>query len=152
MRYQLTAQWPALTDTFEARDEHGKLCYSVKAKVFGLRDALTILGPDGRPAAKLSAGWVSGWTLAAADGAALASIGGGSRPTIEASGQKYRVVGDVAGREYQVTDKRRVLATVSKKLVSLTDQYGLEVPDPADTLLAVGIAVALHRQAARREG
>ena len=151
MRYQLTAQWPAVTDTFEARDEHGTLCYSVKAKVFGLRDALTILGSDGRAAAKVTAGWVGGWKLEAADGSELAAIGGGLRPKISAGGRDYKVMGDVAGWEYQVTDKQRVLATVSKKFFSLTDKYGLEVPDPADTLLAIGIAVALHRQHARKE-
>lgn len=152
MRYQLTAQWPALTDTFEARDEAGRLCYSVKAKTFGLRDTLTILGGDGRPAARLSAGWVGGWTLAAADGSELAKIRGGARPQVEAGGVVYKVTGDVAGFEYQITDRTRVLATVSKRFFSLTDRYGLDVPQEADALLAVGLVVALHRQESRKGG
>lgn len=152
MRYQLTAQWPALTDTFEARDEQGQLCFSVQAKTFGLRDTLTILGSDGRPAAKLAAGWVGGWTLTASDGGELAKIGGGVRPQVEAGGVKYKVMGDVSGFEYQITDRSKVLATVSKRLFSLTDRYGLDVPDASDSLVAVGIAVALHRQVSRKDG
>ncbi len=151
MRYQLTAQWPAVTDTFEARDERGTLCFSVKAKTFGLRDSLTILGGDGRPAATLAAGWVGGWTLTAAEGGELARLSGGARPQVECGGQKFRVVGDVAGFEYQITDRARVLATVSKRFFSLTDRYGLDVPEPSEALVAVGLVVALHRQAARKD-
>lgn len=151
MRYRLTARWPALTDTFEARDEAGTVQFRVRARTFGLRDTLTLEGADGRPAARLVAGWTGGWSLVDPEGTELARIGGGARPSITAGGQRYEVRGDVAGREYQITDRQRVLATVSKRFFSLADQYGLEVPEAADTLLAVAIAVACHRQTARKE-
>ena len=59
------------------------------------------------------------------------------------------VRGAVGGRDYQVADRQRVLMTVSKTFFSFTDRYGLDVPNDDDLVLAVAIAVALHRLSAK---
>lgn len=147
MRLQLTEQWPSVTDTFVAADESGQAVYTVKAKTLSLRDKLTVRDSGGQPVATVQAGLLGGWGVSVA-GQDAAKISSGRLPRVELlDGRgRYSITGDVSGREYKIADRRQVLATVSKSFFSLTDRYGLDVPDPADALLAVAVAVALHRQ------
>lgn len=145
MRLKLTEKWPAVTDTFVAADESGQPVYTVTAKTFALRDTLHLRDRHGQIAASLQAGWLGGYRIVAGD-AELASISGGTLPRVSlADGGSFVVTGDIAGREYKIADRTRVLATVSRKIFSLAEQYGLDVPDPDDVLVAVAVAVALHR-------
>ena len=145
MRFQLTAAWPRLTDTFTAADETGRAVYTVRAKTLSLRDSLTIRDAVGQPVARLQAGWLGGYRLTLGD-REVGVIVGGPRPRLERlAGGAFTVTGDIAGREYKLADQERVLATVSRRFFSLTDCYGLDVPRAEEALLAVAVAVALHR-------
>ncbi|NUP99701.1 MAG: hypothetical protein HUU35_07595 [Armatimonadetes bacterium] len=146
MRLKLTEKWPAVTDTFVAADESGQPLYTVTAKTFALRDTLHLRDAHGQIAASVQAGWLGGYRVVSGE-RELATISGGSPPRVQvAEAGSFVVAGDIAGREYKIADRSRVLATVSRKIFSLAEQYGLDVPDPADALLAVAVAVALHRR------
>lgn len=146
MRVHLTAAWPTVTDLLKVTAEPGQTLYTVRAKTLSLRDRLTLRDAAGEAVAVLAAGWAGGYTLTIGETPA-ARIRGGRSPAVELlDGRgRFTVTGDVAGREYRVADRRTVLLTVSKALCSLTDHYALDVPEPADLLLAVGLAVAWHR-------
>ncbi len=147
MRLTLTEGWPSLVDTLEVQDAAGALRWTVRAKTLALRDRLSLRDPAGSETAWLQAGWTGGYALHTAAGC-LASIGDG-RVRLAADGAEFTITGDVAGREYKVADRQRVLVTVSRSFFSFTDRYGLDVPVDSEVLVAVGIAVALHRDATR---
>lgn len=147
MRLTLTEDWPSLVDTLEVHNADGALRWTVRAKTLALRDRLSLRDPAGDEVAWLQAGWTGGYALHTSAGC-QASIAGG-RVCLEAGGAEFTITGDVAGREYKVADRERVLVTVSRSFFSFTDRYGLDVPVDDEALLAVGIAVALHRGAGR---
>lgn len=149
MRFQLTERWPAVTDSFEVTDESGRVVYRVTAKTLSLRDRLTVRDGGGEVVAVLEAGWAGGYRLTVA-GRELARISSsvGRVEFLDGRG-RFEVSGDVAGREYKIADRQRVLATVSRAFFSLTERYGLDVAEAGEALEAVAVAVALHRAGER---
>ncbi|MCC7492519.1 MAG: hypothetical protein IT204_09245 [Fimbriimonadaceae bacterium] len=145
MRLLLTAAWPRTAPTFEATDEAGRVCYTAVAKLLALRDCLTIRDGSGEAVATLQAG--SGGYLLTEAGHQTARVLLGRQPQLELVGRGTFVArGDLRGREYQLSDRRRVLATVSRAVLSLTDRFALDLVDPADALAAVAFVLAVERR------
>lgn len=145
MRLRLTERWPTLTDAYAVTDDAGNRVYELRERALGLRETYDIRDAAGAVVGELRAGWLRGAWCVTLPGWETADVTGGRRPRIELeSGRRVEVRGRVAGREYTLTLDGASLATASRKALSLTDAYAVDVADPAQALLVVALVAALH--------
>lgn len=147
MRYRLTERWPTVSDAFVITDESGRPVYEVRSALLSFRETLTIREAAGGEVGKLVGGWLGSGFRVIVRGGEVATVRGGRRPRIELLEGRGRVTvqGRIAGREYTLSLGNQILGTVSRKFFSLTDAYGVEATEPADSLLVLALATALHR-------
>jgi uncharacterized protein YxjI len=53
------------------------------------------------------------------------------------------VQGNILDLEYSIMQRRKKIAEVSKKWLSLTDTYGVEIDDGQNDILILAVAVAI---------
>lgn len=55
----------------------------------------------------------------------------------------WEIRGDFINHEYSMTQGERTVASVTRKLFSWGDTYLLDIPDPKDAMLALGVMLAI---------
>lgn len=141
MTLTLTEQAFRGVPSFVAESD-GQTVYTVRGKALSLRESLVIHDADDQPVARLVAGWpLKGYKLLTDDGE-LAGAGALGGIGVHGPG-RLALKGDPRG-DYVLIDGRRIVASVQGKTWSLTHRYTLDVPDDAEALLAVGLAVSVH--------
>jgi uncharacterized protein YxjI len=53
------------------------------------------------------------------------------------------VQGNILDHEYSISERRKKIAEVSKKWLSLTDTYGVEIDDGQNDILILALAIAI---------
>jgi uncharacterized protein YxjI len=62
-------------------------------------------------------------------------------------GRDLDVQGNILDHEYSISERRKKVAEVSKKWLSLTDTYGVEIGGGQNDILILAIAIAIDMMA-----
>ena len=112
---------------FEDMDGN-KLC-KIQERLLAFKDTMAIEGPDGDQMAVIKKGLIAPlgdhWTVKVNNG-----------PDLD-------VQGNILDHEYSINERRRKIAEVSKKWLSLTDTYGVEIDEGQNDILILAVAIAI---------
>ena len=159
MRFTIKEKFFSLGQSFAIRDEKGAVAYKVEGKLLSLKDKLTMRDATGAEVARIEQkllSFVKAYRVLQ-DGAVVATIK--KRPftilrdrfIIDVPGPNDLIVtGTILDHDYTITRGRETVATVSKKWVSLTDTYGIEVSDGQDPVLPLAAAIVVDLVAHER--
>jgi uncharacterized protein YxjI len=126
--YEVDGKVWSLHDTLKMRDMRGQEVATVKRQLIALTPTYTIERP-GQDATQVRKHFINLF---------------GDRFTIDIPGPNdLELVGDLFDHEYQVKRGGDVVATVSKRWLTLTDTYGVETAPGEDDVLLLASALAL---------
>ena len=152
MRYVIRERLLRLGEDSDITDEQGQTVYHVDGKVLTLRNTVIVRDISGNEVAKVERQLI-----------ALRPTYNISRPgeesatvrkklfspfvdrfTIDIPGPNdLTVVGSLFEHEYTISRNGQMVATVSKRWLSLTDTYGVDIADGEDDLLILTSVLAL---------
>ena len=114
-------------DTFVLEDRRGREVATIKERKLSIRDAITIDLGDRKATVK------------------KAMIGLRERYNVEVDGgPDLKVHGNIVDHEYEIEiDDGPKIGEVSKKWFRVRDSYGVDVFDPAHTVLVLAVAIAV---------
>ena len=151
-RYQLQQKLLALGDDFRIRDENGRDVYFVDGKVLSIGDKLSFQDLAGNELAFIKQHILSwGLTYEITRNGEVAAIIKKElftlfhcRFSVDVPGpDDLEAEGDFTDHEYAFKRGDRVVATVSKKWLSFTDIYGIEIADGEDDVLILASAIVV---------
>lgn len=161
MRFTIKEKFFSLGQNFAIRDEKGNVAYKVEGKLLSIKDRLTVKDASGATVARIEQkllALVKSYRIIK-DGSAIATIK--KRPftilrdrfIIDVPGPDDMIVtGALLDHDYTIARGRATVATVSKKWVSLTDTYGIEIADGEDPLLPLAAAIVIDLVIHERSG
>ena len=118
-----------LRKTLFFEDMNGNKLCKIQERLLAIKDTMAVEDPDGNQMAVIKKGLIAPlgdhWTV---------NVRGG--PDLD-------VQGNILDHEYSVNERRRKIAEVSKKWLSLTDTYGVEIDDGQNAILILALAVAI---------
>ena len=118
-----------LRKTLFFEDMNGNKLCKIQERLLAIKDTMAVEDPDGNQMAVIKKGLIAPlgdhWTV---------NVRGG--PDLD-------VQGNILDHEYSVNERRRKIAEVSKKWLSLTDTYGVEIDDGQNDILILALAVAI---------
>jgi uncharacterized protein YxjI len=158
MRYVIRERLVRLGEDSDITDEHGRPVLHVDGKVWTLHDTLIVRDLKGAEVAKVTRQLIAlrptyhitcqGEELATVRKHLISPFV--DRFTIDVPGpDDLRATGSLFEHEYTVTRAGRPVATVSKRWISLTETYGVEVAEGEDDLLILTSVLALDLAADR---
>lgn len=116
----------ALGHKFVIFDKHGEEVGCVKEKVFSMLPKYFILDKNGEQLGVIAKKWSF------------------LKPKFDIDFMDWHVEGNFLQWNYTIADGAgRIVATLSKELIRLTDTYSIEVENPANALYVLMFAVAL---------
>jgi uncharacterized protein YxjI len=152
MRYMIREQFFRLGEDSTITDEAGQPVYEVDGKVLTLHHTLLIRDTTGREVAKVQK------QLIALRPTYEITIGGQEqaevrkklfspfvdRFTIDIPGpDDFEMKGSLLDHDFTISRDGQVVATVSKRWISLTDTYGVEIAQGQNDLLILASVLAL---------
>lgn len=152
MRYQIRERFFHLGEDSEITDEQGRVVYQVDGKVFSLRSLLIVRDAGGkevarvhrklialRPTYEISSG---GQDLAEVRKKFFTPFH--DEFTIDVPGpDDLEMDGDIFSHEYVIRRGDQTVATVSKRWISLTETYGVDVAPGQNDVLILATVLAL---------
>jgi uncharacterized protein YxjI len=156
--YVIRERFFALGDDFDITDETGRPVAQVDGKVFSLHDRLVLRDPTGREVAQVHR------RMVALRPTYVISVGGEpvaeirkhfftpfrNKFTIDIPGpDDLEMSGNLFDHEYEITQGGAVVATVSKRWLTIRDTYAVDVAPGQDDLLIVASVLALDLAAER---
>jgi uncharacterized protein YxjI len=153
MRYVLREKIFSLLDTFVIRDGRGKAVYEVRARFFSIGNKLVLKDMRGKPLAVIKQRLLTLWPSyrILIGGRTAATVRKRwtffrSRFVIKARGKAhYEVSGDFLHHEYRIRQQGEEVARVSKKWLSLSDSYGIEIDNSQPQVLLLACAVVIDQ-------
>jgi uncharacterized protein YxjI len=152
MRYLIRERFFRLGEDSDITDEAGRPVLTVDGQVLTLHDRLILRDPSGQEVAQVSRKLLAlrPTYQITVDGREAAEVRGrlfapfGDRFDIDVPGAgDLDLHGNLLEHEYVVLRGDRTVATVSKRWVSLTETYGVEVAPGEDDLLILATVLAL---------
>lgn len=152
MRYLIRERFLALGDDSDITDELGRPVLHVDGKVLSLRDRLVLRGPDGEEVAEITR------RLASIRPTYRVEIGGAQaadvrkhlftpfrdRYTIDVPGpDDLEVTGSLLDHEFTVERGGQVVATATRRLLSLRDTYAVDIAPGENDLLILAAVLAI---------
>ncbi|MCL1870087.1 MAG: hypothetical protein FWF90_06695 [Promicromonosporaceae bacterium] len=136
----------SLREQFTVADEHGGAVYTVEGSLFQIPKQFTISDVAGRPRARVwkkPLSWLPQFTVEV-EGVPVATITKelAFRPRYRIDGPGIAVVGDLWNMSFELLKDGAPIGRVDKKW-SLRDQYAIEIDDPQDELVVLGIVLAI---------
>lgn len=142
----------ALGQDSDITDESGRLAFHVDGKAFSMHDRLVIEDPTGREVAQVRRRLVSlrptyhisrgGEDIAELRTKLFAPFG--PRFTLDVAGVgETEIRGDFSAHEFTMVRDDRTVATVSKRWLSMSDTYAVEVAPGEDTVLLLATVLAI---------
>jgi uncharacterized protein YxjI len=158
MRYVIRERLVRLGEDSDITDDQGRPVLHVDGKVWTLHDTLIVRDMAGEEVAKVQRQLVAlrptyritrhGHDLAAVRKHLISPFV--DRFTIDVPGpDDLRVTGSLLEHEYTLARAGRTVARVSKRWISLTETYGVEVAEGEDDLLILTSVLALDLAADR---
>src|SRR5687767_2239767 len=161
MQYVMKEKWLVLGNDFAITDRDGREVYYVDGRAFSIGDKLSFQDANRREVAFIRQRLLAwGPTYEITRGGELVAVvkkklftllrcrffvGVPGPNDIEAQGNFFE-------HEYECVQGGRRLAQVSKRWISLTDTYGIDVADGADHILILAGAVVIDLACHERKG
>lgn len=152
MRYIVREKFFHLGEDSQITDESGRPVYEVDGKVFTLHHTLVMRDMAGNEVATIRQQLIAlrpTWEITRG-GVELAEVRKkllsflGDRFTVDIPGpDDLEVAGNIFEHEYTITQGGRVVATVSKRWISLTATYGVDIAPGADDVLILACVLVL---------
>ncbi len=150
VRFQMREKLLSIGDDYWIEDNAGRKMFKVNGKALRLRDTWVLEDPSGREVATIRERKLSirnaikiefGGQSATVK---KALVGIRDRFHVEVDGGKdLKVHGNIVDHEYKIERDGDTIAEISKKWFRVRDSYGVEVNDPVDVPLALGVTVAV---------
>ena len=122
-----------LRETLYFEDLNGNKLCKIQGRLLAIRDTMVVEDPDGHQMAVIKKGLIAPlgdhWTV---------TVRGG--PDLD-------VQGNILDHEYSIMQRRKKIAEVSKKWLSLTDTYGVEIDEGQNDILILALAIAIDMMA-----
>lgn len=152
MRYVIREKFFHLGEDSQITDESGRPVYEVNGKILSLHNTLVMRDMSGEEVATIKRQLISLTPTYTIDrpGVGEAEVRKhfinlfGDHYTIDIPGpHDLELNGNLFDHEYQVSRDGAVVATVSKRWISLTDTYGVETAPGEDDVLILASVLAL---------
>ncbi|HXD09553.1 MAG TPA: LURP-one-related family protein [Anaerolineales bacterium] len=156
-RYKIRQDLISIGDDFWIENAEGERVFKVDGKVLRIRKTLVFEDVNGRKLAQIQERLLTikdTMVIEDADGRGMAVI---KKALIAPLGDRFDVnvkggpdldvQGNILDHEYSITQRRKKVAEVSKKWLSLTDTYGVEVASGQNDILILAVAVAIDMMA-----
>jgi len=152
-RYKIRQNLISIGDDFWIENEEGKKVFKVDGKVLRIRKTLVFEDVNGRKLAQIQER-----LLTIKDTMAIEDANGDQLATVKKAliaplrdrwsvnvknGPDLDVQGDILDHEYSIKQGRKKIAEVSKKWLSLTDTYGVEIDPGQNDILVLAVAIAI---------
>ncbi|HEX4769284.1 MAG TPA: LURP-one-related family protein [Bryobacteraceae bacterium] len=152
MRYIIREKLFHLADSSVIQDEHGAPLYEVKGKLFSLHHTLVLMDLAGNELATVNKQIISmtpkfhitrhGEEAATVRKKLISPFV--DRFTVDIPGpDDLHVTGSVFEHNFTIERRGTVVATVSKRWVSLTDTYGVDTTAGEDDILILAVVLAI---------
>lgn len=134
-------------DSYDIYDENGDIMFTVEGK-FSWGHKLHILSKEGEHIATLSERiltFLPKFEIYIGDEYVGEIVKEFTffKPSFSVDFMNWSVEGDFFEWDYEISDGSKRIASVSKELLSWTDTYSIEVNDPADSLPALLVVLAI---------
>lgn len=151
MKFAIKQRLISAGDDFDIKNEFGKKVYYVDGKAFAFADDLTIKDMQRNEVARIKKKlftFIPTYTVSR-KGQVLATVK--RRPftmrtrfRLEIPGPgKYEVVGNMFRWDYKIMRDHKEIAVVSKKILAMSDSYGVEIFDEQDAITILGVAIVI---------
>ena len=157
IRYKIRQKLMSIGDDFWIEDGDGKRVFKIDGKALRLRKTLIFEDMAGNKLAKIQER-----LLAIKDTMAVEDAEGNQMAVIKKgliaplgdhwtvrvrNGPDLDVQGNILDLEYSIMHRRKKIAEVSKKWLSMTDTYGVEIDDGQNDVLILAVAIAIDMMA-----
>jgi len=152
-RYKIRQNLISIGDDFWIENEAGQKVFKVDGKALRLRKTLIFEDLNGNKLAKIQERLLTirdtmaiedadGNQMAVIKKGLIAPLGDHWKVTVR-GGPDLDVQGNILDHEYSINQKRDKVAEVSKKWLSITDTYGVEIDDGQNDILILALAIAI---------
>lgn len=156
-RYKIRQKLMSIGDDFWIEDGDGKRVFKIDGKALRLRKTLIFEDMAGNKLAKIQERLLAikdTMAVEDAEGNQMAVIKKGliaplgDHWTVKVrNGPDLDVQGNILDLEYSIMQRRKKVAEVSKKWLSMTDTYGVEIDDDQNDVLILAVAIAIDMMA-----
>lgn len=152
-RYKIRQKMFSIGDDFWIENQDGERAFKVDGKALRLRKTLFFEDLNGNKLAKIQERLLAikdtmavedadGHQMAVIKKGLIAPLGDHWKVTVR-GGPDLDVQGNILDHEYSIMQRRKKIAEVSKKWLSLTDTYGVEIDDGQNDILILAVAIAI---------
>jgi uncharacterized protein YxjI len=152
-RYQIRQKMFSIGDDFWIENQEGDRVFKVDGKALRLRETLFFEDMNGNKLCKIQERLLAikdtmvvedpeGHQMAVIKKGLIAPLGDHWTVTVR-GGPDLDVQGNILDHEYSIMQRRNKIAEVSKKWLSLTDTYGVEIDAEQNDILILAVAIAI---------
>jgi uncharacterized protein YxjI len=152
-RYKIRQKMFSIGDDFWIENQEGDRVFKVDGKALRLRQTLFFEDMNGNKLCKIQERLLAikdtmvvedadGHQMAVIKKGLIAPLGDHWSVTVR-GGPDLDVQGNILDHEYSINQRRNKIAEVSKKWLSLTDTYGVEIGEGQNDILILAIAIAI---------
>jgi uncharacterized protein YxjI len=156
-RYKILQKLLSIGDDFWIENQDGDRVFKVDGKALRLRKTLFFEDMQGNRLAKIQERLLpiketmvvedaAGHQMAVIKKGLFAPLGDHWSVNVR-GGPDLDVQGNILDHEYSISERRRKIAEVSKKWLSLTDTYGVEIDEGQNDILILAVAIAIDMMA-----
>lgn len=161
-RYKIRQKLLSIGDDFWIENQDGKRAFKVDGKALRLRKTLVFEDVNGNKLAQIQERWLpiketmsiddaNGNQIATVKKALIAPLRDRWSVNVR-GGPDLDVQGNILDHEYSIKQGWNKIAEVSKKWISLTDTYMVEIDEGQNDILILAIAVAIDMMAHDDDG
>jgi uncharacterized protein YxjI len=152
-RYKIRQKMVSIGDDFWIENQDGDRVFKVDGKALRLRKTLIFEDMNGNKRCKIQERLLTikdtmaiedadGHQMAVIKKGLIAPLGDHWKVTVR-GGPDLDVQGNILDHEYSIIQRRKKIAEVSKKWLTLTDTYGVEIDDGQNDILILAVAIAI---------
>ena len=156
-RYKIRQKMFSIGDDFWIENHEGQRVFKVDGKVLRLRKTLIFEDLKGKKLCQIQERWLpiretmaidgpDGEQIAVVKKALIAPLRDRWSVNVK-NGPDLDVQGNILDHEYAIKQGWNKIAEVSKKWLSLTDTYGVEIEDGQNDILVLAVAIAIDMMA-----
>lgn len=156
-RYKIHQKMFSIGDDFWIENQDGKRVFKIDGKALRLRKTLIFEDMNGNKLAKIQERLLAikdtmaiedaaGHQMAVIKKGLIAPLGDHWSVNVR-GGPDLDVQGNILDLEYSIMQRRKKIAEVSKKWLSMTDTYGVEIDDGQNDILILAVAIAIDMMA-----
>ena len=156
-RYKIRQKMFSIGDDFWIENQEGRRVFKVDGKALRLRKTLIFEDMNGNKLCQIQERWLPIRETMAIDGPDGEQIAVVKKALIAPlrdrwsinvkNGPDLTVQGNILDHEYTIKEGRNKIAEVSKKWLSLTDTYGVEIDPGQNDILILAVAIAIDMMA-----